>query len=292
MPTDINKGTVLVLGATGNQGGAVARELLRRGWPVRALTRDPNSAKAQALTKAGAEAVAGDLDDPQSLDAALSGVYGVYSVQTFMGPEGVKGEERQGRAVADAAARANVQHFVYGSVGGADRNSGIPHFESKARIEMHIAELGLPATVLRPAFFINNFAFVGPQRAGDGLVLALGLKPETSLQMFAPEDIGLFAADAFESPAEYFGRQLELATDELTGPQMAQVFEKVSGLPTTFQELPIEQVRQFNEETGVMFDWFNKVGYSADLPALRAQHPDLTTLEAWALRNWTAPAAQ
>ncbi|MGW1028274.1 NmrA/HSCARG family protein [Streptomyces sp. NPDC002577] len=290
MPTDINKGTVLVLGATGNQGGAVARELLRRGWPVRALTRDPKSAKAQALVEAGAEVVAGDLDDPQSLDAALSGVYGVYSVQTFMGPEGVEGEERQGIAVANAAARAKVQHFVYGSVGGAERDSGVPHFESKGRIEKHIAELGLPTTVLRPAFFINNFAFVGPQRAGDGLVLALGLKPETKLQMFAPEDIGLFAADAFENPDEYIGRQLELATDELTGPQMAEVFEKVSGLPTTFQELPIEQVLQFNEEMGLMFGWFNEEGFRADLPALRARHPELTTLEAWARREWTAPA--
>ncbi|WP_262699530.1 MULTISPECIES: NmrA/HSCARG family protein [Streptomyces] len=292
MPTDTNKGTVLVLGATGNQGGAVTQELLRRGWPVRALTRDPKSAKAQALAEAGAEVVAGDLDGSQSLDAALSGVYGVYSVQTFMGPEGVAGEERQGRAVADAAARADVQHFVYGSVGGADRDSGVPHFDSKGRIEKYIAELGLPATVLRPAFFINNFAFIGPQRAGDGLVLALGLKPETSLQMFDVENIGLFAADALENPGEYIGRQLELATDELTGPEMAQVFEKVSGLPTSFQELPIEQVQQFNEEMGLMFGWFNDEGFTADPPALRAQHPELTTLEAWALRNWTAPAAQ
>ncbi|MFJ8027740.1 NmrA/HSCARG family protein [Streptomyces sp. NPDC096311] len=292
MPTDVTRGTVLVLGATGNQGGAVTHELLRRGWPVRALTRDPKSAKAQALAEAGAEVVAGDLDDPQSLDAAMSGVYGVYSVQTFMGPEGVEGEERQGRAVADAAARAKVQHFVYGSVGGSDRDSGVPHFDSKGRIEKYIAELGLPATVLRPAFFINNFTFVGPQRAGDGLVLALGLKPETTLQMFASEDIGLFAADAFEDPGEYIGRQLELATDELSGPQMAEVFEKVSGLPTTFQELPIEQVLQFNEEMGLMFGWFNAEGFSADLPVLRARHPELTTLEAWARRNWTAPAAQ
>ncbi|MFF3332885.1 NmrA/HSCARG family protein [Streptomyces sp. NPDC002888] len=289
MPTDNSGGTILVLGATGNQGGSVARELLRRGRPVRALTRDPQSAKARALATAGAEVVAGDLDAPQSLDAALSGVHGVYSVQTIMGPGGIESEERQGRAVADAALRAGVEHFVYGSVGGAERGSGVPHFESKGRLEQYFAELKLPATVLRPVFFINNFAFTGPQRVGDGLVLALGLKPDVTLQMFAAEDIGLFAADAFENPRQYVGRQVELAADELTGPQMAEVFEKVSGLPTRFQELPIEQVKQFSEEMGLMFGWFNDQGFRADLPALRAQHPELTTLESWARREWTVP---
>jgi uncharacterized protein YbjT (DUF2867 family) len=288
MPTDIDKGTILVLGATGNQGGAVARELLRRDWPVRALTRDPQSPKAQALA-ADAEVVQGDLDDPQALDAALSGVYGVYSMQTFFGRDGVAGEERQGRAVAEAAARAKVEHFVYGSVGGAERNSGIPHFESKRRIEERIAELGLPATVLRPAFFMNNFSYWGPVRDDDGLMLTLALKPDTTLQMIDPENISLFAADAFDNPKEYLGHQLEIASDELTGPQMAKVFERVSGIPTRFQEQDIEQLRQFSEENAIMFEWLNGAGYRADIPALRTLHPELTTLETWARREWIAP---
>jgi uncharacterized protein YbjT (DUF2867 family) len=289
MPTDFDKKTVLVLGATGNQGGAVARELLGRGWPVRALTRDPRSANAQTLAAAGAQVVQGNLDDAQALDDALRGVYGVYSVQTFMGPDGIAGEERQGGAVAEAAERAKVEHFVYGSVGGAERNSGIPHFESKGRVEKHIAELGLPATVLRPALFISNFAFMRPVRAADGLVLSLALKPETKLQMIAPEDIGLFAADAFDNPDRYLGRELEIASDELTGPQMAGVFERVSGIPTRFHEQDLEQLRQFSEEMAVMFDWLNEAGYRADIPALRALHPELTTLETWARREWAAP---
>ncbi|MEV6133338.1 NmrA/HSCARG family protein [Streptomyces violaceusniger] len=292
MTTHHDKRTILVLGATGNQGGSVARELLRRGRPVRGLTRDPHSAKAQELAAAGAEVVSGDLDDPRSLDAALSGVYGVYSVQTFMGPGGIEAEERQGRAVADAAARAGVAHFVYGSVGGAERNSGVPHFDSKARIEKHIVGLGLPATMLRPAYFINNFAFMGPVRDADGLVVSLALKPGTALQMIAPEDIGLFAADAFDNPEEYIGSQLELASEELTGPQLAEVFEKVSGIPTRFEEQDLDRLRQAGSEMGAMFAWFNDHGYRADIPALRAQHPELTTLETWARRSWTAPAAQ
>src|SRR6266536_1274431 len=153
MTTGNVRGTVLVLGATGNQGGAVARELLHRGWPVRALTRDPRSAKSQALAAAGAQLVAGDLEDPQSLDAALSGAYGIYSVQTFMGPDGIAGEERQGRAIAEAAARVKVEHFVYGSVGGAERNTSIPHFESKHRIgHPH----PLPRTGTRPAAAVQH----------------------------------------------------------------------------------------------------------------------------------------
>jgi len=143
-------------------------------------------------------------------------------------------------------------------VGGAERSSGVPHFESKGRIEHRIGELGLPATVLRPAFFISNFAFVGPTPTDDGLLLTLALKPETKLQMIAPEDIGLFAADAFENPDEYLGRRLEIASDELTGPDMAGVFERVSGLRTRFQKQHLEQLRQFDAETATMFDWLTR----------------------------------
>lgn len=285
-----DRGTILVLGATGNQGGSVAKELLRRGWPVRALTRDPNSVKAKALFVHGVDVVAGDLDDDRSLDAALAGVYGVYSVQTFMGPGGVDGEQRQGFAVADAAARAKVAHFVYGSAGGAERHSGVPHFESKGRVEHHISELGLPATVLRPAYFMTNFAFMGPAAVADrAQVLTLALRPERVLQMFDPADIGVFAADAFDNPDEFVGRQIELAGDQLTGPQMAEVFERVSGRPTRFQQQDLDELNRTNSELGVTFGWFEADGFHADIPALRSRHPGLTTLEAWAWREWTPP---
>jgi uncharacterized protein YbjT (DUF2867 family) len=141
---------VLVTGATGRQGGATARELSSRGWTVHALVRDPDKPEAQALRRHGVTLVRGDMEDPAGLDAALRGVYGVYSVQTFTGPDGLTGEVRQGKAVAEAAARAGVTHFVYGSVDGSDRSSGVAHFETKGEVEKRIAALGLPATVLRP----------------------------------------------------------------------------------------------------------------------------------------------
>jgi uncharacterized protein YbjT (DUF2867 family) len=278
-------GVIVVFGGTGQQGGAVARELLRRGHPVRAMVRD--LAKAQPLADAGAELVRGDLDDPASLDAALAGAYGAFSVQTFAGPDGLAGEVRQGRAVADAAARAGIRHLVYSSVGGAERDSGIPHFESKYEVERHIAQLGLPATILRPVFFLDNFAGMGPQPTDDGQVLTFALPPDVPLQLIATRDIGVFAAEAFEQPDRYLGTALEIAGDELTPTRIAEVFTEVTGVPTTFREQPVEQLRAFSAEMATMFAWFAEAGYRADLPALRRTHPDLTTLDAW-LRSRTS----
>ena len=270
---------IVVTGATGQQGGATARHLLAQGWRVRALVRDPNKPAAQELAAKGAELAQGDLDDRASLDRALSGAYGVFSVQTFMGPEGPVGETRQGNRLADAAKAAGIQHFVYTSVGGADRKSGVPHFESKWQIEEHIRSLGLPATILRPVFFMDNLwsPWMGPR---DG-VLAIGLRPTTSLQMIAADDIGAFAALAFARPQEFIGKALEIAGDSLTMPQVADAFTQVSGQPVRFVEQPLEQVRSFNAEMGDMMAWFNDHGYTADIPALRKLRPGLLTFETW-----------
>src|SRR5436305_2172481 len=148
--------TILVFGATGQQGGAVASHLLKDGWKVRALVRNLGSEKAQALGQQGIELVQGDLNQPSSLQEAMKGVYGVFSVQTFMADGGTLAETRQGKAVADAAQEAGVRHLVYSSVGGAERKTGVAHFESKWQIEEHIRTLGLPATILRPVFFMSN----------------------------------------------------------------------------------------------------------------------------------------
>jgi uncharacterized protein YbjT (DUF2867 family) len=270
---------IVVTGATGRQGGATARHLLAQGWRVRALVRDPNKPAAQELAAKGAELAQGDLDDRASLDRALNGAYGVFSVQTFMGPEGPVGEARQGKRLADAAKAAGIQHFVYTSVGGAERKSGLPHFESKWQIEEHIRSLGLPATILRPVFFMENLRspWMGPR---DG-VLAVALSPSTALQMIASDDIGAFAALAFARPQDFIGKALEIAGDSLTMPQVAGVFTQVSGRPVRFVEQPLEQVRSFNAEMGDMMAWFNDHGYAADIPALRKLRPGLLTFEAW-----------
>ncbi|MFG3323398.1 NmrA/HSCARG family protein [Streptomyces sp. NPDC048171] len=283
--------TILVLGGTGRQGGSVTRELLRRGHTVHALVRDPDKAQARQLREAGAVLVRGDMDDEASLTAAMRDVHGVFSVQTFRGPGGVEAEVRQGRAVADAAVRAGVRHFVYSSVGGADRDTRVPHFESKHTVERYLRTLDLPVTVLRPVMFHDILLDIAPRPAGGELVLAMWLDPRVPVQLIASGDIGVFAADAFENPDAWLGRVVEIAGDELTGPQMAAAFEAVAGVPVRYQQLPIEPLRSARPDLANMFDWFERDGYRADLAALRATRPGLVTLETWLAGNWTAPVA-
>ncbi|MFE0654118.1 NmrA/HSCARG family protein [Streptomyces sp. NPDC059534] len=286
------EGTILVLGGTGRQGGAVARELLRRGRTVHALVRDPAKAEARALEEAGAVLVRGDLDDPASLLAAMRDVEGVFSVQTFRGPGGCEAEVRQGRAVADAAVEAGVRHFVYSSVGGADRDTRVPHFESKLEVEEYLRTLDLPTTVLRPVMFHDILLDIAPRPVAGELVLSMWLDPETSVQLIATSDIGVFAAEAFVNPEAWIGRVVEIAGEDLTGPQMAAAFEAASGVPTRYQQLPIEPLRANREDLANMFDWFERDGYHADLPELRRIRPNLVSLEAWLSENWTAPLVE
>ncbi|MEV1026425.1 NmrA/HSCARG family protein [Streptomyces sp. NPDC050264] len=285
------EGTILVLGGTGRQGGAAARELLRRGHTVHALVRDPGKEAALELQEAGAVLVRGDLDDEASLDAAMHGVHGVFSVQTFRGPGGVEAEERQGRAVADAAVRAGVRHFVYSSVGGADRDTRVPHFESKNRVERYLRTLELPTTVLRPVMFHDILLDIAPRPVDGELVLAMWLDPGTPVQLIATGDIGVFAADAFENPGAWLGGVVEIAGDCLTGPQMAAAFEAAGGVPVRFQQLPIEPLRAARPDLANMFDWFERDGYRADLAELRRTRPNLVSLRSWLSDNWTAPVA-
>ncbi len=273
---------ILVTGATGNQGGAVARSLLSSGWTVRAFTRDPSKPAARVLAEKGAQVVKGDLNDRASIDQALKGVYGVFSVQTFR-EQGTAGEIRQGKTLADAAKAAGIKHFVYSSVGSADRNTGIPHFESKWEIEQYIRTLGLPATVFRPVFYMYNFnsSMFNLRQSILGGTLSLAIRPNKTLQMLAAEDLGVFVTMAFEKPNDFLGKAIELAGDEMAMPQAAEVFTRVMGRPVRFVEMPIEQVRSVSQEIFLMFQWFNDKGYQVNIPALRNLHPQLMTLETW-----------
>jgi uncharacterized protein YbjT (DUF2867 family) len=282
--------TILVLGATGRQGGAAARALFARGFAVKALTRDPDKPAAQALMTLGVSVVKGDIDEPRLLLEAMHGVDGVFSVQTPYGPGGVNHETRAGIAVAEAARAAGVAHLVYSSVGGAERGTGIPHFESKYLVEQHIREAGLHATIIRPVFFMENFAQTGPKEVGGELVLRMALSPETRLQMIAVHDIGVFAALAFEGREGIAGRTLEVAGDELSMTELAQKFAAAAGRPVQFQRQPFAELEARSAETAKMFGWFEAGGYRADLAALRRVSPDLATLANWlASGGWTLP---
>jgi len=277
---------VLVTGATGRQGGAVVRHLLPKGWKLRALTRNPQSHAAQSLARQGVELIHGDLEDAASVVRAAAGAYGIYSVQDFWAV-GARREVQQGKNVADAARKVGVKHFVYSSVGGAERNTGIPHWESKWEVEKYIRSLGLPATVIRPVTFMETYYI---DQVEIGLLKGKLVDPvsgDKPYQTIATDDIGAFVALAFERPTQFIGKELEIAGSELTNPEAAKIFSRVLGKPVKFQKLPLPLVRiVLGKEFYTMFRWFNEAGYKADIPGLRRAYPEvhLHTLEEW-LRN-------
>src|SRR5260221_10311558 len=222
---------IAVTGATGQQGGAVARWLLADGWKVRALTRDANKPAATELAAAGAEIVEGDMDNRAELDAAFKGVYGVFSVQNYWLPNvGFDGEVRQGKSVAAVAQAAGVQHFVYTSVGAAYRGMGQKHFESKWLIEQYIHSLDIPYTILRPVGFMDNYNWSRPYIL-NGVLQSLGMRSDKKIQMIATEDIGAFVAFIFANRDKYLGQTIEFASDEATEAEVAATFTKVIGRP-------------------------------------------------------------
>jgi uncharacterized protein YbjT (DUF2867 family) len=270
---------ILVTGATGNQGGAVARHLLQRGkFKVRAMVRDEHKPAAQALQQAGAELVQADFNDRASLDLAVQGVYGVFSMQDFR--EGAEVEIRHGRALADAANAAGIQHFVYSSVGSAERNTGIPHFDSKFQVEEYIRSIEVPHTILRPVFFFYNYN--GMRSMVENGTLFQPLSPDTKLQQLSEEDYGKMVAEVFERPAEFANRAIEVASVEMTMPEIAEAFSHVLGKKVEYQQIPFEAFeQQAGEEVTIMFRWFENVGYGADFAQLKRDFPAPTDFESY-----------
>jgi uncharacterized protein YbjT (DUF2867 family) len=278
--------TVVVFGATGKQGGAAARHLAGAGWRVRAVTRDPSGAAAQSLSARGVECVEASFDEPATLRAALDGAYGVFSVQPAVhAPDAAPDydadtEARWGCSVADAAAAAGVTHLVYMSIPAAKAQTGVPSFDSKWRIEQHIAKLGLPATVLRPGTFLENF--VDPAWNLQSGTLASGLAPHTKDQLIAVDDIGAFAAIAFAVPARFLGQSVVIAGDELTTPQLAELITLRAGFKLDYAQVPTEVLAGISADLAAVFAYLNEQdSYGADIPALRRLHPGLLDVNGW-----------
>jgi uncharacterized protein YbjT (DUF2867 family) len=276
MMTTFHK-TALVLGATGQQGGVVARQLRANKWRVRALVRDPRKPEAQALQRLGIELVQGDLDTPASVTSAMQDMHGVFSVQAVLSdPEQ---EVRQGKTVADSAKTTGISHLVYSSAGGADRNIGIAAFKAKGEIEQYIRSLDVPATILRPVMFMENFRFFA-QVVNEFIHLPSLGPSETKNQMIAVRDIGTFATFALNDPDTYIGKVLEIAGDELTFSQIAEVLQKVFGRPVSYQTRSPEQDQNL-EGARKATAFFEREGYKADIASLRQIHPQLIPFEAW-----------
>src|SRR5258707_8845608 len=275
--------TILITGVTGKQGGAVAQALQGAGFHLRGLTRNPDSERAAELARHGIDLVKGDLDDEATLRRALAGAWGVFGVQNA-GEAGVEREEAQGKRLATLAREAGVEHYVYTSVVSAHKRTGVPHFDNKWRIEETVRDLRFPShVILRPVFFMENL--LAPFSL-QGSTLAWALGSATKLQMIAVDDIGWVCARAFTDAASLNRREIDLAGDVLTMPEAAAVLTEPLGRPIPFAQTPIEQVRQYSKEMALMLEWFERVGYSADIPGLEREFGRaLTKLPDWARRQ-------
>lgn len=271
-----------VVGATGQQGGATVAALLNADARVRALVRDVDSSKAHQLAGSGAKVARLDLDREETLAGALAGIDGLFVMTTFTGASSTEGEVAHGRAIGDAAVAAGVNRVVYSSVGGAERHTGIPHFESKRRIEEHLEGLGLRTTFLRPTFFMENFlSFSQPRREDGTLVVRLPLPSATPLQMVAVRDVGSAAARALLTPDDVPDGAVELVGDELTGQQIAAAFAAAEGMPARYEPIPIEALAA-DADQQAMFSWFARLpAYRGDFELSRRLVPDLLDLRGW-----------
>ena len=284
--------SVLVGGATGQQGGALARLLLEKGHRVIGLTRNPNSEAATGLKELGAEITAGSFGDRMSVERAMSGVDAVFTMSTSF-ETGTEAEIRDGIAFADAANSAGVGHLVYSSVGSANRKTGIPHFESKYKVEQHILGLGIPYTIVRAVYFFDNVfnPFVLPGlKEGQ---LAIAMPPDRALQQVSVQNIASFLALCLENKEKFLGKSIDIASDELTGEQTAKIISEASGRSIKYVQIPLEQIRAMNEDFALNLEWMTRIGYSADLPGLRQDFPEVgwTSFEKWALdQDWSVLA--
>ncbi len=276
---------ILVTGATGQQGSAVLRHLREKESAVRAMTRDANNQKGGSLMHPGVEVVSGDLNDPASVARAVSDCFGVYSVQAVASPEE---EIQQGKTLIDAANRADVTHFVYSSVIGADANTGVPHFESKGQIEAHLRSSGLAFTIFRPVSFMENWLRQRDTILGAG-ALSLPLKPETHMQMIATDDIGAFVTRAFEKSGHWNGRTFELAGDSLNVAQIAAELSRVSNREIKYNQVPWDAFEQAaGPDMTKMFRAFEEAPQTVDISAVRAEDPRLLSFERWLAKYWPA----
>jgi uncharacterized protein YbjT (DUF2867 family) len=206
---------------------------------------------------------------------------------------GTEGETRQGIAAVTAAKTAGAQHLVYSSVSDADRETGIPHFDSKFLVERHIQAQNLPYTIVAPAYFMDNlispFMLPGLKQG----TLSMAMPATRGLQQISVQDIASFTALVFENRDRFLGKRVNIAGDEINGARTAEIVSRASGHQIDYAEADLAELVAANQDLGKMFDWFNQVGYSVDIPALRRDYPEVEwhSMEGWAqAQDWSSLA--
>jgi uncharacterized protein YbjT (DUF2867 family) len=286
MGADVSRNPVLVLGASGGQGGAVTAALLEAGVGVRALVRNPASDGARKLAAAGAELASGDFTDVSSLTAAMKGVAAAFALTTPF-ESGPEAELAQGEAIITAAEAARLPFLVFSSVAAATAHTGVPHFESKAVVERRLAASEIPHTIVAPTYFYDN-ALGGYQELLGG-VLELPLPAGHQLQQLARPDLGRFVTLVIRSgPGAFAGRRIELASDAPTPVQMSAALSSALGRPVEFAETPMSRVRARSADMTAMWDFLRGDGYQVDISGLRRDYPDVgwTSFAEWARRTF------
>jgi uncharacterized protein YbjT (DUF2867 family) len=280
----VDQRKILVTGATGQQGGSLARILLQKKHKVYALTRSTQSPAAQHLKNKGAILVQGNLDDSDFLKRTIKGVDSIFLMGTPF-EDGPEAETRRGKQVVDIAQEEKIEHLVYSSVANADKNTGIPHFESKRKIEQHIKSIKIPYTIIGPTFFMENLLGPGLQQGQ----LALPLSSSTILQQSALENIAEFSALVLERRKPFLGNRIDIASDEITGEQAAKILSNELGYMIRYVQIPFERVRESNEDMARMYEWYEKVGTGINIPNLHQKYPEVNwrTFNDWVkTQNW------
>ncbi len=269
-----DKKKVLVFAATGQQGGAVVKALRESGHEVIGLTRNAGSDKAKALAATGVDMREGNFHAANELVDLMKEVDTVFSLTTPF-EEGVDKETEQGIATAEAAAKAGVRHFVFNSVANADEATGVPHFDSKYKVEQRIKELGLPYTIIAPVYFMDNL--VSPWtmdivRTGN---ISAAMPNDRMLQQIAVTDIARIVAVVITRRDDFIGKRINVAGEELTGDQMVETLDRVTGKKFTFEGFSPDLLRESSEDLAMMYEWFDHVGYSADIEQLKNDFPEI-----------------
>jgi uncharacterized protein YbjT (DUF2867 family) len=275
---------VLVTGATGKQGGHVAQRLLSAGHSVHAFTRRPDSPAAQKLSQSGATLVTGDLLDVDSIKRAAEPVDAIFAMTTPF-EAGTETEIRQGLALADAAKDLN-KYLLFTSIAQANKATGVPHFDSKRRIEQHIQEIGAEATILGPAYFMENLTSFQLEQIKQG-VYASPLDPNRPLTQLALDDLAAFALLVLENKPRFVGQRIDLASDTLTGTQEIAILSEAMHKTVTYFHVPMVIIQGISDDLSKMFRWLEKTGFSTDPSALRRDYPEIpwTTFETFAKKQ-------
>jgi uncharacterized protein YbjT (DUF2867 family) len=274
---------ILVLGATGRQGGSVAKALLKARWPVRAFVQDPSEPASIALREAGAELVQGALQETDVIASAMKDIHGVFCVM----PANLSAEDevRYGTRVADLAAKFRVDHFIYSSGASAgDELTGVPRFDAKPRIEAHVRKLPLAATIVRPMIFMEMLVRPG-FGLDEGRLVSL-IQRDHSIQLTAVQDIGKIVAAMFADKARFARMTLKIASDRVTGRELEAAFSEAAGRPISYTRFP-DEVLAANADLAHMASSLEDgpLAERVDLDLMREINPELVSLRSWLMNG-------